>query len=104
MTKAKELATIVLDNIGMGRAERQEFRKAVWDLCDAVLSEPDEPDEQEGLKGWIELTEESGETALVNLSQIKLIRDNQTIEFFDRHTYDVKESYEELKAKIREAG
>lgn len=115
MTKAKELATIVLDNIEAGRSEWQEFRKSVWDLCDAVLSEPDEP---EKLKGWIECTStfyDNDRVVLINIrdiSSIYIINDpkdhvlNAKTGICLRRSeevYYVKESYDELKQKIKEA-
>lgn len=97
MSKAKELAMIVLDNIEAGRSEWQEFRKSVWDLCEAVLSEP----EPEPLRGWIEV-EQQGIKITINVNKVSYFYDG-CIHFYGEDRMLVKESYDSIKQKIKEA-
>ena len=106
MSKAKELARALREATTATRYRGHttiEFFDQVEEFISEVLSEPDKPDE---LKGWIEVTDQ-GLLMSVNINQIEWfggqrIRlasgDNPEIRLLR-----VKESYEELKQKIKEA-
>ena len=113
MSKAKELATIILDNI-KGRAILPDLRNLISALANAVLSEPDESCR---LKGWIEVHAilwydkvESLHPRLVNINNVDLIceeadKNSTRIAFASgpESSIVVKESYDEIKQKIKEA-
>lgn len=107
MSKAKKLATYLPKDLS--NLNRIELEDRLLQLCDAVLSEPEEPC---GLKGWIEVTY----TAHSEIVEFIPINKYRVVNFNDRcavipiidtenssNVYMVKESYEELKRKIKEA-
>lgn len=122
MSKAKELAREVISQ--MEEIQRQVMNNNIlsgftndWQsgfnhamielrnrLNDAVLSEPDEP---EGLKGWIEVTGRDGARKLINLALVERVDIDRSGVYFEFNRDDcvayVKESYDSIKQKIREA-
>jgi uncharacterized protein YlzI (FlbEa/FlbD family) len=102
MTKAKELAKQLKKHLDVYTAEIQsDYSEAlIYSLINAVLSEPEPV-----LKEWIEV-DEQGLVMSININQIEWFGD-QRIRLANGDSsvrlLIVKESYDELKQKIKEA-
>lgn len=113
MSKAKELATSFIDLYSRSKiwdmnidSDISDMVYLAKDLSNAVLSEPDEPC---GLKGWIQVTSSHDDlTILFRVDEIFSVSNNR-IKVPKLETWGVssivecKESYEEIKQKIRES-
>jgi len=74
MTKAKELAIKTQELLEHKYGDWHDLKASVYELIEAVLSEPDKPD---GLKGWIEVTflstkEEDGIPSIIKSDSIQM--------------------------------
>lgn len=101
MSKARELARELQKDLY--EYPYEQLGKRFHKLCDAVLSEP-EPD----LKGWIEVTGRDGNKKLINLALVERVDvDTKSGVYLEFNRDDcvayVKESYDSIKQKIREA-
>lgn len=107
MSKAKELATLILNEVHDFKFTDTIILKAL-NLSHDILKEPDEPSE---LKGWIEvIRREDGSTKLLNMSKATVVGSELVdgvelgyITFGPEHYINTIEPYEEIKQKIKEA-
>ena len=103
MSKAKELAREIQTELELGDLNvGPRSKQLMYNLVDAVLSEP------EPLRGWIEVTKNStGMKELINLRHVYSIEiyDDVCRVWFDNENDKtvVKESYDSIKQKIKEA-
>ena len=105
MSKAKELAREILNQIDTGSLLKiQPNINMVEELCYAVLSEPDE---QDGLKGWIDV----GETPyrqLVHLNSGKVYEEflgspeRVRVQGYGGYI-DINSTFDNFKQKIKES-
>lgn len=97
MSKAKELATTVLEIHSLASSD------VSFNLCELAIKVLSEPEPE--LKGWIEV-DEQGLVMSININQIEWFGD-QRIRLANGDSsvrlLIVKESYDELKQKIKEA-
>lgn len=105
MTKAKELAREIHYEIDLATfCQHQSNIDKVYELCRAVLSEPDEPC---GLKGFIEYTSATtGKRALsclyFNVVYVEESED-MVMRYGDESRIELSMTFDQLKQKIKEA-
>lgn len=100
MSKAKELAREIKSELPDMGTEEMDMQLRY--LVDAVLSEPDE---QEKLKGWIEVTDNMGWRKFINTITGAILEDGDAFRVLSciAGRIILEESYDEIKRKIKEA-